>query len=97
MQHYPSQEARALLKLHRGFIANVRTSDRFFFCFYFVFFICCFCLRLFPYSSRTVLNSVVDPELFSQDPDPTFQVVPDPSLGKFEVYIMGLLKDFKAF
>jgi hypothetical protein len=45
----------------------------------------------------TVLNSVVDPELFRQDPNPTFSVVPDATLGKLEVYLMGVLKDFKVF
>ena len=67
-----------------------------------------FVLRIHKENRRDVESSVVDPEWFSPDPDPTFQVVPDPGLDPYPVnqakqitgnflsvrYIVELLQDF---
>ncbi len=85
MRHYPSQEARALLTPQGIYSKFLDFGQIFLFFFLRVFYIFVVVFAFFPtYSSLfvygTVLNSVVDPELYSQDPDPTFQVVPDATL-----------------
>ncbi len=54
--------------------------------------------RLHPSKKSIIHTSVVDPELLSPDPNPTFQVVSDPdtfkpgqlTISEFKTYVMGL-------